>query len=166
MKILVVSDTHGYTEILSKLLNEYGEGVDLLCHAGDGCMDIERFKKKHPSIKMMAVAGNSDYDVRNEKEQILELEYLGKKVRILITHGHLYGVKRGLDALGYAAFEKKVDACFFGHTHNPIVFEKNGVLFLNPGSLGYGYSVDMFTYGFAEVTSEGKIRGELREISK
>jgi len=165
MKILVVSDTHGRTEVLSELLKKYGSEIEMLCHAGDGASDIWRFERKYPHIKMVAVAGNSDYNVRNESEYLIDLIVSEKKIRIFVTHGHAYGVKRDFNALLSASVSKSANACFFGHTHNPVVFEQSGILFLNPGSLGFPHEYNVHTYGIAEISSDGDINGELRKFN-
>ena len=163
MKILLISDTHGRTEVLSALLQKHGAEIGMLCHTGDGCRDIARYESRFPHIKMIAVAGNSDYSALSELEYLITLETPVKTLRVFMTHGHMYGVKRNLDSLRYAALEKKADACFFGHTHNPVVFEQDGILFMNPGSLGFPHEYNVHTYGLAEVTGEGKIIGNLCE---
>ena len=56
--------------------------------------------------------------------------------RILLCHGHTYGVKQSLIAAGYAAEEQNLDVFLFGHTHRPLVDMRGKALFLNPGSIG------------------------------
>ena len=58
-------------------------------------------------------------------------------VKILLTHGHRYGVKNGYLNLIMRAKELQVNAVIFGHTHIPEVFTEDGVLFVNPGSCSY-----------------------------
>ena len=56
-------------------------------------------------------------------------------MRILLTHGHRYGVKEDLQRLTYAALEQACAVALFGHTHEPFLAREQGVLLLNPGSL-------------------------------
>ena len=65
-------------------------------------------------------------------ERLLELR--GK--RILLCHGHTYGVKQSLVTAGFAAEEQQLDLFLFGHTHRPLVDRRGRTLFLNPGSIG------------------------------
>lgn len=48
--------------------------------------------------------------------------------RLLITHGHLYSEEK------LSHFLQKGDALVFGHIHIPILKEKEGIYYLNPGS--------------------------------
>ena len=57
---------------------------------------------------------------------------------ILLTHGHRFGVKSGLEGLLALAGERGLDLICFGHTHQPLIHREKGCLFLNPGSMGYG----------------------------
>ena len=50
-----------------------------------------------------------------------------EKITVFVTHGHLFNK----DVLPPV---KKGDAVLFGHFHVPECTEKDGVLFLNPGS--------------------------------
>ena len=56
--------------------------------------------------------------------------------RILLCHGHTYGVKQSLLTAGYAAEEQNLDLFLFGHTHRPLVDRRGKTLFVNPGSIG------------------------------
>ena len=56
--------------------------------------------------------------------------------RILLCHGHTYGVKSSLVTAGFAAEERQLDLFLFGHTHRPLVDRRGRTLFLNPGSIG------------------------------
>ena len=58
--------------------------------------------------------------------------------KILLTHGHRFGVKSGLEGLLALAGERGLDLICFGHTHQPLIHREKGCLFLNPGSMGYG----------------------------
>ena len=76
--------------------------------------------------------GNCDFQPEEPAERLLVLE--GK--RILLCHGHTYGVKTSLLAAGFAAEEQQLDLFLFGHTHRPLVDRRGRTLFLNPGSIG------------------------------
>ena len=62
-------------------------------------------------------------------------------VRIFVTHGHLYGVKRDLTALAGAAKDAGARLALFGHTHIQHLEERGGITLLNPGTAGrFGHS--------------------------
>ena len=163
MKILLISDTHRQSIAIPALLEKYKNEIGMLCHMGDGCMDVNQYASLYPNIKMVAAKGNTDYDAPNKEDYMIELNNFINPVQIFVTHGHSYGVKRGLGSLYRACIDKKVQACFFGHTHERVVFIQDGILYLNPGSFAFPYRSGLYTYGFAEITPEGKINGELRE---
>ncbi len=79
-----------------------------------------------------------------EQEQPEMLIHLGEKYRVLICHGHTYGVKQSLLPAGLAAEEQNADLFLFGHTHKPLVDHHGRALFLNPGTIG---SYSRPTYG-------------------
>ena len=78
------------------------------------------------------VPGNCDFRPSEPAEQLLFWE----EKRVLICHGHTYGVKQSLLRAGYAAEEENLDLFLFGHTHQPLVDMRGKTLFLNPGSIG------------------------------
>ena len=118
MRILLVSDTHGRTEKLEKLLEIFNNDLSLVCHMGDYGSDLRKFESKYPNLQMAAVNGNTDYSLQGQTEQIIDISpQSGKEFRLLITHGHRFGVKRSLDRLIRYAKEMGASAVFFGHTH-------------------------------------------------
>ena len=60
-----------------------------------------------------------------------EIELDGNKV--LVTHGHYYGVSMDISGVAEEAKSRDCDAVFFGHTHKPVIEEIDGVLAINPG---------------------------------
>jgi len=132
VRLAVVSDTHGSLENLSRLQKDLGE-VDWLLHAGDHYRDAARAGADLglPKERVIAVAGNCDFGQGGPPEQLLEVE----GVRILLTHGHLYGVKRDLQRIWYRARELGARAVLFGHSHVPVLRWEGDVLLFNPGSL-------------------------------
>ena len=161
MKILLVSDTHGRTCTLEKLLEVYRDSVGLVCHMGDYGSDLRKFESEYGNMQFAAVNGNTDFYLQGQTEQILEIGQINeKKLRLLITHGHKFGVKRSLDRLIYYAKEMDVNAVFFGHTHEPVCFAKDGIFFMNPGSLTFGYE-NGSTYGLVHINENGEFFGEI-----
>ena len=57
-------------------------------------------------------------------------------IKILLTHGHYEHVKFGLERLKLKAKLNEADICIFGHTHERYMMVDQGILFINPGSLG------------------------------
>lgn len=117
-RVDIVSDTHGHLseELLAQL-----EGADLIVHAGDMTseMDFEHLQQIAP---VRAVLGNNDYffDYGAGVERLIRFEYEG--VTFTVSH---YRRDLPRDCTGIAVF---------GHSHVPVIEEKRGAVFVNPGS--------------------------------
>jgi len=130
MKILVLSDSHG--NISNMLRAAEREAPRMILHLGDCWRDGERLHARLPDLPFEQVPGNCDFRSFQAAEKLL---FLGDK-RVLMCHGHTYGVKQSLVAAGLTAEEKDLDLFLFGHTHKPLVDKRGKTLFLNPGSIG------------------------------
>ena len=133
MKILIVSDTHRSDENLKLVIRQHTP-LDMLIHLGDA-EGSERFISEwvNPECQMEMVLGNNDFFSMLDRER--EIEIVGHK--ILLTHGHYYGVSMGPEGLADEARSRGCDMAMFGHTHKPFLGEIGGVMVLNPGSLSY-----------------------------
>ena len=130
MKILVLSDSHGNLTNMEQAVER--TNPNLIVHLGDCWRDGERLHEHFPEIPLEQVPGNCDFRPGEPAEKLLIL----RDKRILICHGHTYGVKQSLLNAGYAAEQQALDLCPFGHTHRPLVDMRGRTLFLNPGSIG------------------------------
>lgn len=145
MKVLVLSDSHGNVANMIQAVER--EAPRMILHLGDCWRDGERLHDHFPELPFEQVYGNCDFfRGTREAEKLL---YLGEK-RVLMCHGHTYGVKQSLLAAGLAAEEKDADLFLFGHTHKPLVDMRGKTLFLNPGSIG-----DYARPAYGVVTLEG-----------
>ena len=130
MKILVLSDSHGKVGNMERAVE--AEAPRLILHLGDCCRDGERLHDLFSQIPFHQVPGNCDFRPAEPAEQLLFLE----DKRVLMCHGHTYGVKQSLLTAGYTAEEQNLALFLFGHTHKPLVDMRGKTLFLNPGSIG------------------------------
>ncbi|BDU51345.1 metallophosphoesterase [Haliovirga abyssi] len=143
-KILVISDSHGKFDKIHKMVEK--EKPDYIIFTGDHSKDgIELSYLYNDKIKFYIVKGNTDYMDRDSKEE-LEIQIDGFK--FLLTHGHLYGVKRGYDNLKLVAEKKKVDVVIFGHTHNKYYEKYKNIEIFNPGAAQDG------NYGIIEIEGD------------
>ncbi|MBS4535348.1 metallophosphoesterase [Clostridium sp. D2Q-14] len=157
MKIGIISDTHGNIDKSIEVLNSI-EDIDLFIHLGDYTQDAEKIQKE-TNIYMINVKGNCDINEDNvSEEEIIEIK--GKK--ILITHGHDYRVKWGLNKLYYRGRELKVDIIIFGHIHQPVNIIEDGILIFNPGSISSPRSGSKKSYGIISIDDD--IKSEIIEI--
>ena len=119
----VISDTHGLLrpEAVTAL-----RGVEMILHAGDiGKPEIlEELSKIAP---VTAVRGNNDTGewARNIPD-FQRLEIGG--ISIYMLHD--------LKEFNYADETIDADVLIFGHSHKPMIEDRDGVLHLNPGSAG------------------------------
>lgn len=126
-RILVLSDTHGYTGPVIDFIR--GKDFDRILHLGDYSWDGEEIQEA-TGRTVIAVRGNNDWGSSAPLEYILE----SPVGRILMVHGHKQGVYGGLRRLAAYAEFKGCSIALYGHTH---VFkaEKIGhLILLNPGS--------------------------------
>ena len=131
MKVLIVSDTHGRDDNLEEVI--YREApVDYLIHCGD-VEGREIFIEALAECPCCIVAGNNDFFSDLPREE--EITLAGKK--ILVTHGHHYGVSLGTFGIVDEAKSRDCLAVFFGHTHRPVAEKEDGILVVNPGSLSF-----------------------------
>lgn len=128
MKILLISDTHRKLNAARKVIQAL-PGFDLILHGGDYQEDAFTLSAE-TGLPVFSVKGNCD-GCRTQDRQIVPTP-AGK---LLLTHGHLEGVKRDPTRLLYAAEEEGCIAVCFGHTHMPICVDMDGIWLINPGSL-------------------------------
>lgn len=160
MKIIVFADSHGRTGNMWMALKAQ-EPFDQVIHAGDFGTDVDEIAAFYPMLNIAAVHGNTDRIASYPEQKILDLD----GYRILVTHGHQYGVKYRLEMLREKALQEKADAVVFGHTHSPLVERNGGILMVNPGSISQPRNARVPSYAVLEITSEG-IRAHIHQISK
>ncbi len=127
LRLGVLSDTHGSRSAIEQALQALGP-VDIILHAGDYVMDARWIAKQ--GYEVVYVRGNCDLDPYAEDECLLNL----RGYKVLLTHGHEYGVKYHMDALAEHAEAVGANVCIFGHSHRSACSFLYGCLMLNPGS--------------------------------
>ena len=123
MRIGVISDTHGLMrpETLRAL-----QGVDLIVHAGDvGNAEILQTLKQIAPV--FAVRGNVDVEPWADELPVTALVEAGD-VNLYLIHN--------LDQLDLKPEASGIQVVISGHTHQVLNRERDGVLYLNPGSAG------------------------------
>ena len=122
-RIGVISDTHGLVrpEALSALKNS-----ELIIHAGDiGKPEVLTSLKYIAPV--IAIRGNNDRESWAKK--MLDIFQLSvNNVRIYVIHNvNELEIDPAVDGFG---------AVISGHSHKPGIVNRDGLLFLNPGSAG------------------------------
>ena len=123
MRVGLVSDTHG---LLRPEVLEFLRGSDHIVHGGDVCEPgvLEALRALAP---VTAVRGNNDRGAWAERLNETEFVQAGA-ISIYAIHD-----LAGLDIEPRAAGVRVVIS---GHSHRPLVEERDGVLYVNPGSAG------------------------------
>ena len=129
MRFLIFSDTHGVRTPMKELYDRYP--CDGVIHLGDHIADARWLLERTNGHPVYQVLGNCDIGERGLEHQLLELG----GVKFLIMHGHRFGVKSGYGTALAAAKSMGAQVLLFGHTHQPIMERRDGILMLNPGSL-------------------------------
>ena len=152
--LAVTSDSHGDYDALEQVLLD-NPNIDGLLFLGDGMREFEDLQGLYPNLPMVGVPGNCDWSSRGPFTRI----YQDRNLRLMLTHGHQYHVKSGLEYLLDAARDQDAAAVLFGHTHRELLQqEDDGLWVINPGSLGHSG-----TYVILEITEDG-IRARLEEL--
>lgn len=136
---IALSDSHGNRRIFEKIDRQLLE-CDYIFHLGDGFSDAFWLKNRYGN-KVVAVAGNCDGDTEGDRK-LLEIE----GVKIFLTHGHKYNVKRSLDELFNAACEIGATVCLYGHTHEKSVENYGEIRLINPGSTSLSTAPPSYCY--------------------
>jgi len=155
MEYLIFSDSHGKGRGMELALERQITRPRGIWFAGDGLRDVTRAELG--GIGLEYVSGNCDMfsapDIYAPEELLLSVG----SHRVLLTHGHLYGVKSGYGRLMLRAVEQGADIAVFGHTHEPFLMEipagetvgftelTRPLYLFNPGSIGHGGSFGVLT---------------------
>lgn len=122
-RIGLISDTHG---LLRPEALAFLEGCDHIIHGGDiGAPGILR--ELAALAPLTAVRGNNDKESWAESLRESECLQLGEVV-VYVIHDLAH-----IDIEPGGAHVRVVVS---GHSHKPVVEERNGVLYVNPGSAG------------------------------
>lgn len=146
-RVLVLSDSHGNVGNMIRAVKR--EEPDIILHLGDCVVDADALRREFPHITMVNVPGNCDFS-RGDTERLIDID--GYKV--LMCHGHTYGVKLSYMHLELHAKEIGADLALFGHTHKLFYDKHNGLAMMNPGSIGAPLWGCMPSYGIITFDKE------------
>ena len=152
MKIVVISDTHGYINDAVSAIKK--EKPDYCIHLGDVVQDCEDLESIFPYQKFIFVKGNNDFWIKDGRfpyERCFNLE--GK--RFFVCHGHKFNVKSDLCLLKVKARENNADIVLYGHTHIKHLEDDGKMLIMNPGA--------SLSYGLITI-ADGKVDASIKEI--
>ncbi|CEH35858.1 metallophosphoesterase family protein [Romboutsia lituseburensis] len=123
MIIGLISDTHGLlrAEVIQNL-----KGCDLIIHAGDiGKYEvIDRLRQVAP---LELVLGNCDRNIEDESISTEKIVQIGEK-KLYIIHD--------ISKLNIDLQQEKISFVVCGHSHKRNIYTENGIIYINPGSVG------------------------------
>lgn len=130
LKIGLFSDSHGHFHSLLMCAERLVD-ADMYLHAGDYIRDANDLAIV-TGKECIGVTGNCDYPL-GEAATPKMLDLAGWK--IMLVHGHQFGVKHGIDKLYHVAEDCCAEIVVYGHTHNASLYVLDGkTMFINPGS--------------------------------
>ena len=141
MKLAILSDTHG---LLRPQVLEHLKTADVILHGGDINKQsvVDELQRHAP---LYVVRGNNDKEWAEKIPHDLTINLGG--LNFFMVHN-----KKDVPAS-----LPNVDVVVFGHSHKYLQEEKNGMLWLNPGSCGPRRFHQEITMMIADV-SAGKIK--------
>lgn len=122
-RVGIISDTHG---LLRPQAREFLQGSDYIVHAGDIC-DPAILEQLRENAPVTAVRGNNDHGDWAAAIALTEMLQVGD-IFIYAIHD--------LAELDIDPFAAGVRVVVSGHSHKPKIDERDGVLYVNPGSAG------------------------------
>lgn len=123
LRIGVISDTHG---LLRPEARAFLQGCDSIVHAGDVC-DAGVLTELRQIAPVVAVRGNNDKGAW--AQGLADTEF------VQFENVFVYAI-HDLAQLAIEPAAAGVRVVVSGHTHKPRVEEREGVLYVNPGSAG------------------------------
>lgn len=143
MKLAILSDTHG---LLRPEVVEHLKTADAILHGGDINKQsiVDQLRQYAP---LYVVRGNNDKEWAEDIPHDLTITLDGVTFYMVHNKKELPATLNG------------VDVVVFGHSHKYVQEEKNGILWLNPGSCGPRRFHQEITMMMAEL-ADGEIQVE------
>jgi len=175
-KLLVLSDTHGSIQSLKSVLNWAKDRMmpnDTICATaflGDGIADLQKAADATGFFcDWKVVSGNNDEGFSIPGATVFDFA----DNCFFMCHGHRHSLYGGYHALITAARSVGANAALFGHSHVPFCKNVDGMLLINPGSVGRPRSRIGATFAVVECI-DGEppkpvfwgigAKGEIREV--
>lgn len=149
-RIVVISDTHGRDlGVLPPELLDEVRSADIVVHCGDYDRLPLLNQLRRVARRFVGVFGNIDsIDIRAELPEKATFEVEGRRFGVI--HPYWGGPPHNIERDILREFDG-VDVIFFGHTHDAVCREIDGVMFLNPGQAYQKY----VSRSYAEIASAG-----------
>ena len=162
MKALIVSDTHKRDANLRAVIRKESP-FDIMIHLGetDGSEIYFNDWVRNDRCFIYTVRGNNDFFSVSPSERIVRIG----KYKVLLTHGHMYGVSMTTERLREEAKARGANMVMFGHSHRPHLTRQDGLIVLNPGSLSFPRQADRKgTYVVMTLDEDGEAKFRLGNV--
>ena len=117
----LISDTHG---LLRKEVIENLNDCDLIIHTGDiGKIEVIESLKKISQVEY--IRGNCDKDKNIAKEDKI-IDVYNKRMYLI----------HDISKIKVDLKKENIDIVIYGHSHKHNIYEDDGILYINPGSVG------------------------------
>jgi len=164
MLIGLVSDTHipDHAKQLPDQLREAFRGVDMIFHGGD-IYSVSVLNELEKIAPVLAAQGDDDTsfaasDSRVKPKHIINID----GVTIWLMHERPRSLPRVSKEVPW--LDDPPDAVVFGHTHEAVIENRDGILHVNPGSPTFPhYNLQLGTVGLLTIES-GKIEAEIIQL--
>jgi putative phosphoesterase len=168
-KLLVFSDTHGSSAALIKVMEWAKDQLPpegAICAAaflGDGISDLRKAADAAGFYcDWKLINGNNDYNYSYPEAATFDFgDY-----RFFMSHGHRHGLYGGYQSLIAAARNTDSQVALFGHTHVPFYKVIDGIILINPGSVGRPRSRTGATFAVVECVPGEQLKVEFMGIGE
>ncbi len=133
MKFLLFSDSHNATNGMDLAIEKHKEICHII-HCGDMADDIEYLRCVYGNThSICGVCGNNDFHAYDPYFRVFSCN----GYKLFITHGHKEHVKESLHFLEQTVKNNGCTIGVFGHTHKQLLSKEDGLIMINPGSIGH-----------------------------
>ena len=152
IKVGVLSDTHipRRGKEIPKAVWDGLQGVDLIIHCGDIAAGyvLDELREIAP---VEAVYGNMDpADLKQQLPKTQVVKVGDYTVGIVHGDGRWKTIDNAFNAFPFT----RLDCIVFGHSHIPVITEREGILMFNPGSPTDKRTQEQFSFGLLHVGKE------------
>lgn len=127
-KLLILSDSHGFNNLIDEVLKKEQGKYDYACCAGDYCTEISYMKQCFNWF----VDGNNDYGYKDI--QTFKIENL-KFVLVHSQHQFSFDKNKYFSALRELGKQHQANVVIYGHTHYQDIDQTEEPILVNPGSI-------------------------------
>lgn len=146
-----MSDSHRDVGAVETIVERNLGKADMFIHLGDGEYETDFVMMQYPHLDFRRVVGNCDYDSMLPRYMVIDTA----GARIFCTHGHLFGVRSGLERIISAAKQEGCNIILYGHTHERLERFEDGIYIMNPGSCSSPRDGYPPSFGSVDITPKG-----------